>query len=106
MLCVFLQLAFTCLGHKRQDLCSPCNEMHAYTDLAPVLVSYHLIVLLSSLHPVPYHLSAYVHVCIPRTHIQHFNLSVLNRLKLKLLQQEWYIKERKYFKGEEKIQKL
>ena len=29
---VFLLLAFTCLGHERQDLLSPCDEMHVCTD--------------------------------------------------------------------------
>ena len=29
---VFLLPAFTCLGHERQDLLSPCDEMHVCTD--------------------------------------------------------------------------
>ena len=29
---VFLLPAFTRLGHERQDLLSPCDEMHVYTD--------------------------------------------------------------------------
>ena len=29
---VFLLPAFTRLGHKRQDLLSPCDEMHVCTD--------------------------------------------------------------------------
>ena len=29
---VFLLPAFTHLGHECQDLLSPCNGMHAYTD--------------------------------------------------------------------------
>ena len=29
---VFLLRAFTRLGHERQDLLSPCNEMHVFTD--------------------------------------------------------------------------
>ena len=29
---VFLLLAFTRLGHERQDLLSPCDEMHVCTD--------------------------------------------------------------------------
>ena len=29
---VFLLPAFTRLGHERQDLLSPCDEMHACTD--------------------------------------------------------------------------
>ena len=29
---VFLLPAFTRLGHERQDLLSPCDEMHMYTD--------------------------------------------------------------------------
>ena len=29
---VFLLLAFTCLGHGCQDLLSPCNVIHAFTD--------------------------------------------------------------------------
>ena len=29
---VFLLPAFTCLGHERQDLLGPCNEMHVCTD--------------------------------------------------------------------------
>ena len=29
---VFLSLAFTRLGHERQDLLSPCDEMHVCTD--------------------------------------------------------------------------
>ena len=32
MLGVFLLLAFTCLGHERQDLLSPCDGMHVCTD--------------------------------------------------------------------------
>ena len=32
MLGVFLLLAFTRLGHEHQDLLSPCNGMHVYTD--------------------------------------------------------------------------
>ena len=32
MLGVFLLPAFTCLGHERQDLLSPCDEMHVCTD--------------------------------------------------------------------------
>ena len=36
MLGVFLLLAFTCLGHERQDLLSPCDEMHACTDYTSV----------------------------------------------------------------------
>ena len=32
MLDVFLLLAFTCLGYERQDLLSPCVEMHVCTD--------------------------------------------------------------------------
>ena len=32
VLCVFLLLAFTRLGHERQDLLSPCDEMHVCTD--------------------------------------------------------------------------
>ena len=29
---VFLLPAFTRLGHERQDLLSPCDEMHVCTD--------------------------------------------------------------------------
>ena len=29
---VFLLPAFTHLGHERQDLLSPCDEMHVCTD--------------------------------------------------------------------------
>ena len=32
MLGVFLLLAFTLLGHERQDFFSPCNGMHVCTD--------------------------------------------------------------------------
>ena len=32
MLGVFLLPAFTCLGHERQDLLSPCDEVHVCTD--------------------------------------------------------------------------
>ena len=33
MLGVFLLPAFTRLGHERQDLLSPCDEMHVCTDM-------------------------------------------------------------------------
>ena len=36
MLGVFLLAAFTRLGHKCQDLWSPCDEMHVCTDLTSV----------------------------------------------------------------------
>ena len=36
MLAVFLLPAFTCLGHERQDLLSPCDGMHVYTDKTSV----------------------------------------------------------------------
>ena len=36
MLGVFLLPAFTCSGHERQDLLSPCDEMHVCTDKTSV----------------------------------------------------------------------
>ena len=39
MLGVFLLPAFTRLGHERQDLWSPCNEMHVCTDYRFILSS-------------------------------------------------------------------
>ena len=36
MLGVFLLPAFTRLGHERQDLLSPCDEMHVCTDWTSV----------------------------------------------------------------------
>ena len=36
MLDVFLLPAFTCLGHERQDLLSPCKGMHVCTDQTSV----------------------------------------------------------------------